>query len=113
MNCGDETEYNRRVENLETGRVVGRLCASCEQARFGDGLQSVTVSGCIYCDGRPVYALPEHVVSLDDSASGECEVAGFFVTDDTPRLCRSHLDVMRPETGTFWPEPSTIAEAGD
>lgn len=116
INCGVETEYNRRVEHVDTGKVMGGLCESCEGARFGDALKTLSptaASSCLYCDAHPTYALPEHVVSLDDDEYAECEVSGYFVTEETPRLCRSHLDVMRPETGTFWPEPSTAVDAGD
>lgn len=116
INCGAESEYNRRVERIDTRTVVGGLCASCETARFGDALQSLgrsASSGCVYCDTAPTYVLPEHVVSLDDGGAIECEVEGFFVTETTPRLCRSHLDVMRPETATFWPEPASTVGVGD
>jgi hypothetical protein len=116
INCGARSEYNRRVERLDTGRVLGGLCESCEQARFGDALRTMDApeqSACLYCDARPAYALPEHVVSLDDDAATECEVSGYFVTAETPRLCRAHVDAMRPETGTFWPGQSTTADAGD
>lgn len=116
INCGEESEYNRRVERIGTRTVVGGLCAACERARFGDALRTLGRSasrGCVYCDASPEYVLPEHVVSLDDGDAIECEVEGFFITDDIPRLCRSHLDVMRPETGTFWPEPASATEVGD
>lgn len=114
INCGEESAYNRRVERIGTRTVVGGLCVSCEQARFGDALRGQAErSGCVYCDASPAYVLPEHVVSLDDGDELECEVTGFFVTDATPRLCRAHLDTMRPETGTFWPEPASATGVGD
>jgi len=116
INCGVASEYNRRVEHVETGRIVGGLCESCEQARFGDTLRTLQASEsptCLYCDSRPTYALPEHVVSLDDGGRIECEVSGYFVTPDTPHLCRSHLAVMRPESATFWPERPQTVDVGD
>jgi hypothetical protein len=100
LNCGGQSEYNRRVEDADIGRVLGTLCAACERARFGDALRETDAtdsSRCLYCDARAQYALPEHELSLDDGA-GEVEVAGYFVTTETPRLCRTHLDAVCPET---------------
>lgn len=95
---------------------MGTLCESCETARFGDTLRapdSPDNSGCIYCGNTAGYVLPEHTVMLDDEDGDECEISGYFVTDGTPRLCQSHLNAMRLETQTFWPDGTALLEAGD
>jgi hypothetical protein len=114
INCGGQSAYNRRVEDVDTGRVLGSLCVSCERARFGDALRESEATDsphCLYCETRATYALPEHVVSLDDDDVSECEVTGYFVTAETPRLCRAHLDALDREPATAG-EPVT-SDVGD
>lgn len=114
--CGKEFSYNRRIEQDDTREVIGGLCGACETARFGNTLRSLdgsNASGCVYCQDRPSYVVPEHTVILDDGGGSECEISGYFVSETTPRLCHAHLDMLRLDSQTFWPDKSPMVEASD
>jgi hypothetical protein len=94
--CRREVEYHRQVRELETGLVLGGLCAPCERERVGrlHEQSGPEDRSCGLCAHSGTYALPEHELVLDGRGPEARPREGYFVTEDTPRLCSGHLSLL-------------------